>query len=297
MSVIVIQRKKAGVGVGSYLIPAGGEILWFGLATALPSGWQIVSAASGKFVMGAAQGGATDTQAGANSHKHTFGSATGSAGGHTHTASTAGKTASTTHVVHYPTANDTVAPDGHTHEGKSGPFTSSSSGSHTHAMNDTGTTEALPPFKRMYWIKAIEEIECPVNGIVLWNDLQENTPEGFAICNGNNGTPDMRDKFVYVATADGEVGNEGGSETHTHTNSNTDSGGSHKHLITVSVQACGGQQQASGYGGTGAIAEPHEHSATGYFTTQASHSHGIGDTGASSHIPQFMYLYYVMRKG
>ena len=41
-------------------------------------------------------------------------------------------------------------------------------------------------------------------------------PSGWAICDGTNGTPDLRGKFVVGANAAGNVGASLGSNTHTH---------------------------------------------------------------------------------
>lgn len=296
MSVIVVQKRKPTAGAGFYTVPEGGEILWFGVAADLPSGWQIVTAASGKFVMGAAMGGASDTPAGANSHTHSYSSVTGSAGGHTHTAYAGSLTASTTDIDHSPIANENVAVDGHTHTGTGTPFTTSSAGSHTHSLVDTGEATIYPLYRRLYWIKATMDVECPVNGIVVWNGNQGNKPGGFAVCNGSNGTPDMRDRFVYVANEDGDIDAAGGSESHSHTNSSTQTGGSHTHSISVYVlNDSGYEKKASNYGGTGLMAKPHNHTASGNLPTQASHSHSFGDTNVSNHLPKYMYLYYIMR--
>lgn len=293
MSVIIVQKRKPA-GAGGYIIPTGGEILWFGAAANLPSGWQIVTAASGKFVMGADTGNASDTPAGANSHTHTYSSNTGSAGGHAHSANSASMGGSTTDITHYPTSNKDVAKDGHTHAGKTG-FWTSSNGSHTHSLVATGEATIYPPYRRLYWIKATMDVECPVNGIVIWNDNQGNKPGGFAVCNGNNNTPDMRDRFVYVASADGDIDVAGGSESHSHTNGNTNTTGSHTHSISISVASSGGEKKASNYGGTAAMAAPHEHSGGGNLDYDGDHAHSFGNTNVTSHLPKYMYLYYIMR--
>ncbi len=41
-------------------------------------------------------------------------------------------------------------------------------------------------------------------------------PKGWAICDGTNGTPDLRGKFLMGATAEVAVGTQGGRSTHTH---------------------------------------------------------------------------------
>jgi len=45
----------------------------------------------------------------------------------------------------------------------------------------------------------IEAAAIPQGGIGLWSGSLESIPEGFLICNGMNGTPDLRDRFVVGA--------------------------------------------------------------------------------------------------
>jgi hypothetical protein len=54
----------------------------------------------------------------------------------------------------------------------------------------------------------------PAGVIVMWGGLVANIPQGWALCNGQNGTPDLRDRFVKGASA--EPGTTGGAATHTH---------------------------------------------------------------------------------
>lgn len=53
--------------------------------------------------------------------------------------------------------------------------------------------------------------------IMLWHGEAGTIPPGFAICNGTNGTPDMRDRFIIGAGGTWDPGDFGGGATHTHT--------------------------------------------------------------------------------
>lgn len=55
----------------------------------------------------------------------------------------------------------------------------------------------------------------PTGCIVMWSGAADNVPEGFALCNGENGTPDLRDRFVVGAGNTYEVGAAGGEAEHT----------------------------------------------------------------------------------
>lgn len=61
--------------------------------------------------------------------------------------------------------------------------------------------------------------EVPSGGIIIWSGAIANIPQGWWICDGTNGTPDLTDRFVIHADADAagtnDVGDSGGAKTHT----------------------------------------------------------------------------------
>lgn len=71
--------------------------------------------------------------------------------------------------------------------------------------------------------------------IVMWSGSVASIPTGWLICDGSNGTPDLRNRFVIGAGSTYSVGGTGGSAdavvvSHTHTATSTDSG--HTHTVT-----------------------------------------------------------------
>lgn len=56
----------------------------------------------------------------------------------------------------------------------------------------------------------------PTGLIVMWHGLIANIPSGWALCDGANGTPDLRTRFVQGAAAGVEAGATGGAATHSH---------------------------------------------------------------------------------
>jgi hypothetical protein len=83
----------------------------------------------------------------------------------------------------------------------------------------------------------------PPGGIIMWSGPSTAIPSGWLLCDGSNGTPDLRNKFILGATATGGTlppGATGGSTTqttnltgaHTH-NATIDVSGAHTHGITV----------------------------------------------------------------
>lgn len=51
--------------------------------------------------------------------------------------------------------------------------------------------------------------------ICLWHGLLANIPAGYYLCDGSNGTPDLRAKFVKGAAAGVNPGATGGSSSYT----------------------------------------------------------------------------------
>jgi hypothetical protein len=73
--------------------------------------------------------------------------------------------------------------------------------------------------------------------IMMWSGTIATIPSGWQLCNGTNGTPDLRDRFIVGASVD-----SGGQSVTTVTGANTKTGGSkdavvvsHNHTATSSV--------------------------------------------------------------
>lgn len=52
----------------------------------------------------------------------------------------------------------------------------------------------------------------PAGLICMWSESSSNIPSGWALCNGSNNTPDLRNKFVLGAGKDYAVGATGGEK-------------------------------------------------------------------------------------
>jgi len=52
--------------------------------------------------------------------------------------------------------------------------------------------------------------------ICLWYGAIVNIPTGWVLCNGANGTPDLRNRFIVGSGNSYNPGDTGGSTTHTH---------------------------------------------------------------------------------
>lgn len=288
---IIGQGKRKATDYG---VPLGGEILWYGIAANVPTGYVVDSYCANVFVRGASAGGASNTPASDNSHTHTNPAASGSDPAHTHAIGGGSTTNASGSKTVFSSGSVNSAPAGHGHDVPTG--TSGSAGAHTHTLSGAVVADAYPPYARLYWIKAIQEAALPVGGIVMWDNPIASAPSGCVLCNGTGGTPDLRDKFIYGASADGELGATGGATTHAHANASTGSAGTHSHTLSLTSGNAPSDSNISGYvAGTSVSAGGHNHSLSGTSDANADHSHTIGNTGAAASLPPYLKLYFVMR--
>ena len=113
----------------------------------------------------------------------------------------------------------------------------------------------------------------PKGAIIMWSGAIASIPNGWAICDGSNGTPDLRNRFVMGYDSTGAIGLTGGTNQHVHTvNMAPFSSG-----VGIGTALTG----SGGGNGTGT----HHHSIDPPSTL----------TTASSNIPPFMMLAYIMK--
>jgi len=105
--------------------------------------------------------------------------------------------------------------------------------------------------------------------ITIWSGAIANIPSGFVLCDGNNGTPDLRNKFIPGAGDSYAVDAEGGAIAHQH---NFTSDG-HVHTIP------GGSGIESGIGFAGTTASAVD----------------TGTTSNASSLPPYLALAYIMK--
>jgi hypothetical protein len=81
-------------------------------------------------------------------------------------------------------------------------------------------TEVMTPRQRI--ASAVSALNgVPRGGIIMWSGTISDIPAGWALCNGSNGTPDLRDRFIVGARQD-----ESGTAKSNLTGSLTKNGGS-----------------------------------------------------------------------
>ena len=95
--------------------------------------------------------------------------------------------------------------------------------SHTHAPANitpqgTGSTldaDTLDGSHLSAVITAAVAAALPSGLILLWHGSSASIPSGWVLCDGNNGTPNLRDKFIVGAGTTYAVNDTGGEATHT----------------------------------------------------------------------------------
>ena len=110
------------------------------------------------------------------------------------------------------------------------------------------------------------------NAVIMWDETIVNITTCWLICDGTNGTPDLREKFVRGAGDGDEVGATGGSETHIHSvsGSSASTAINHLHLIestNTAISASTSQQVQAG---------------TGAFVACTGHIHCINQVGGTT---------------
>jgi microcystin-dependent protein len=162
----------------------------------------------------------------------------------------------------------------------------------------------------------------PSGGIIMWSGSVAAVPSGWTLCNGANGTPDLRNRFIVGAGGAYGVGATGGADTvaltaaqmpaHSHNvNINTNAAGDHRHHIM-------NQDQQGNFGGwvnnflarknpfggsenytlNGTNTEP----SVGLTSQSGSHAHNVngntasaGSGNAHENRPPYYALAYIMK--
>lgn len=143
--------------------------------------------------------------------------------------------------------------------------------------------------------------------IMMWSGTIATIPTGWVLCNGSNGTPDLRDRFIIGATQDsggvartnvtGSLTQTGGSKdaivvSHNHTASSsvTDPGHFHNTNITTEILA-GGPFGTTRPATPGTINTSTATTGITVSTTVAS----TGSSGTNANLPPYYALAFIMK--
>lgn len=148
----------------------------------------------------------------------------------------------------------------------------------------------------------------PQGIIVMWSGLISEIPTGWFLCDGLNGTPDLRGRFIYGASIDADVKTTGGSAdaivvahthtgpAHTHTSAShthstpnhthtasSNSTGAHTHTFNIGYNAHqDGSWAAAAWGNTGSRSPASTNSGGAHSHTITVNSGGASTTGSTT---------------
>ena len=91
----------------------------------------------------------------------------------------------------------------------------------------------------------------PIGGIIPYNGAFDGIPSNWALCDGTNGTPDLRAVFILGTATEGDVGDTGGSDTHSH-NAGTLAVASHSTAADTAVTGAGARVTTATHSVSGA---------------------------------------------
>lgn len=203
-----------------------------------------------------------------------------------------------------------------------GDITNFSAYNATFTGNITAPTKGTTDYSNAVATTAFVRNAIPAGIITMWYGAANQVPAGWAICNGQNGTPDLRDRFIVGAGSSYTNGNTGGSKdaivpTHSHLftawGSTTTTGG-HVHLFPGDDQLQTLAGQAGWPGNVTANGLQYDAKSTLYdtssygrmYTTSYSgdHYHDVtingstanqGSSGTNANLPPYYALYYIMK--
>lgn len=102
-----------------------------------------------------------------------------------------------------------------------------------HLIKDGSTNNASKPvYVKSDGTLADATVAIPSGIICMWSGAANAIPSGWYLCNGSNGTPDLRNRFIVGAGSTYAVGNTGGEATVTLTINQIPS---HSHSIRAYV--------------------------------------------------------------
>ena len=176
------------------------------------------------------------------------------------------------------------------------------------------TTYNWVDFKRINPIKELQKAIVPMGMIAMWSGEVNQIPQGWRLCDGENGTPDLRDKFVLgYKDIQAPIGTTGGANTFKLSKNQlpkeslsgtTNSAGSHTHTYRdIYHSEAGGVVAVPGNAGSGDTDHDNAGHQIGRTTDLAgAHTHtfqteNLGNGADIDNRPAFMVLAYIIFVG
>ena len=139
----------------------------------------------------------------------------------------------------------------------------------------------------------------PTGAILLWSGSIGSIPAGYVLCNGNNGTPDLRDRFIVGAGSTYAVDATGGSAdaivvSHNHTATSVVTDPGHNHQFNILNTISNGNNAYTAVGGqvgTGTVTTE----TTGITVATSTTNANAGTSGTNANLPPYYALAYIMK--
>jgi len=167
----------------------------------------------------------------------------------------------------------------------------------------TSAGVTLGTYDNLYGIIGVQAAvgtTIPTGMISLWYGSIGSVPTGWYLCDGTNGTPDLRDRFVVGGGSTYAVGATGGSAnsivvSHTHTASSTSTVTDPGHFHSYIQPAPGTTVQNINGTGQGAINSSTGSKTTGITVATSTTVDTAGTSGTNANLPPYYALAYVMK--
>jgi hypothetical protein len=141
----------------------------------------------------------------------------------------------------------------------------------------------------------------PSGGIIMWSGSVASIPSGWVLCNGSNGTPDLRNRFVVGAGSTYAVAATGGSadaivvsHTHTATSTSTVTDPGHFHDTKLAPDNSGGSKPAATNNDNVGTVNT-DTKTTGITVATSTTVNSTGSSGTNANLPPYYALAYIMK--
>ena len=142
----------------------------------------------------------------------------------------------------------------------------------------------------------------PTGGIILWSGSVASIPSGWALCNGSNGTPDLRNRFVVGAGSTYAVNATGGSadaivvsHTHTATSSSSVTDPGHAHNVDGAYGGGGNPGGSLNVDNPSGKNRATTTATTGITVATSTTVASTGSSGTNANLPPYYALAYIMK--
>lgn len=166
--------------------------------------------------------------------------------------------------------------------------------------SDDNTIQTLD---NLYGILATAPASAPAlpsGSIILWSGAIGAIPSGYYLCNGSNGTPDLRNRFIVGAGDSYSVNQTGGSAdaivvSHTHTATSTSVVTDPGHTHTINSSNPGSIGTFNIGNGTNDFTVSTNSATTGITVATTTTNASAGTSGTNANLPPYYALCYIMK--